>query len=191
MHRLPAIFVVGFAAFSSGCHRDMVDQARCEPYEASTFFADGRAMRPQVEGTVARGHLDDDDALISGKKAGRLVTVSPVNVDDRLLHRGQERFGIYCSVCHGLSGDGDGMIVRRGFKRPPTFHSERMRGMPIGHFFDVATHGFGAMPAYANQIPTRDRWAIAVYVRVLQLSRHAPQDQLTATERQHLEGERP
>jgi mono/diheme cytochrome c family protein len=164
----------------------MIDQPRLEPYEASSSFADGRAMRPLVEGTVARGRLAQDESLVTGRAAGKLVAVPPLPVDAALVRRGRERFEIFCAVCHGLAGHGDGMIVRRGFRQPPTYHSNRLRQLPIGHIFDVATNGFGAMPSYASQVPVRDRWAIAVYVRALQLSQFAPLDALPADEQQRL-----
>lgn len=172
----------------SGCHTDMRDQPRYEPYEASTFFANGQSSRPLVEGTVARGQLQEDDAFYRGKVDGEFVDKLPLEVDRALLDRGQQRFNIYCSMCHGPTGDGDGMIVRRGLKRPPSFHIERLRTAPAGHYFDVITHGFGVMPRYAVQIEPHDRWAITAYVRVLQLSQHAELDDLPADERTGLEG---
>lgn len=173
--------------FMSGCHSDMRDQPRYEAYEASTFFANGQSSRPLVEGTVARGQLQEDDAFYRGKVEGKFVENLPLEVDRALLERGQQRFNIYCSMCHGPTGDGDGMIVRRGLKRPPSLHIERLRTAPPGHFFDVITHGFGVMPRYAVQIDPRDRWAITAYVRVLQWSQHGEVDDLPAEERTRLE----
>ena len=156
-----------------GCHDDMYNQPRYEPLEPSSFFADGRSSRPLVPGTISRDALASDSVLATGRENGELVTELPVEVTETLIRRGQERFNIYCSVCHGRTGEGNGMIVQRGFTKPPTYHSARLRGVPIGHFFDVATHGFGRMPAYAAQVPVEDRWAIAAYIRALQLSQYA------------------
>jgi mono/diheme cytochrome c family protein len=175
----------------AGCHSDMYDQPRYEPLEKSDFFDDGRASRPVVSGTIARGELREDEAFYTGKQNGQLVVELPESlaVDLALLRRGQERFNIFCTPCHGLLGEGDGMIVRRGFRQPPTYHSQRLRGVPIGHFFDVMTNGFATMPDYAEQVPVRDRWAIAAYVRALQWSRYARPDDLDEAARQRLEKE--
>ncbi len=136
----------------------MYDQPRKEPLEASDFFDDGRASRPLVAGTIARGQLYEVDSYTTGKHDGRLVEDLPegVELNMELLRRGQQRFNIFCINCHGAIGEGDGMIVQRGYRRPPTYHSDRLRGMPIGHFFDVMTNGFGVMPDYAEQV-TRER----------------------------------
>lgn len=159
---------------ASGCDMlDMYDEARFEPLEASTFFDDGASARPLVAGTVARGDLQDDEALYTGKIDGKYVNDLPVEFNRALLVRGQERFNIYCSPCHGRLGDGSGMIVRRGFRRPPSFVStERLLNAPLGHYFDVITNGFGAMPSYASRVAPRDRWAIAAYIRALQRSQN-------------------
>jgi hypothetical protein len=183
-HICVALWLVALA----GCHTDMYDQPRHEPLERSEFFADGRASRPSVTGTVARGDLREDEAFYTGKRGGELVVEPPLKVDVVLLKRGQERFNIFCSNCHGRLGDGDGMIVRRGYTPPPTYHSDRLRGLPIGHLFDVMTNGFGRMPDYAEQIPVRDRWAIAAYVRTLQWSQYARPDELGNLGPQRLEG---
>lgn len=155
----------------------MHDQPKYIPLRQAAFFGDDRSARPIVAGTVARGHLDDDALLYTGKTGGKDADVFPFPVDDRTMARGRERFDIYCSPCHGRTGQGDGMVVRRGYRRPPTFHQDRLRDAPVGHFFDVITNGFGAMPDYAAQIRPEDRWAIIAYVRALQLSEHAaPED---------------
>ena len=176
-----------------GCHRDMYDQPRLEPLEKNTFFDDGRASRPLVEGVVEYGAIDPTNVLLTGKVNGQLTDELPpeFQLDAALLKRGEQRFNIFCSNCHGLSGDGDGMIVLRGYRKPPTYHSERLRGTPIGHFFDVATNGFGVMPSYASQIPVADRWAIAAYIRALQLTQYAKLDDLPEAERTQLENEKP
>jgi mono/diheme cytochrome c family protein len=155
------------------CQQKMADQPRYKPLQKSALFDDQRASRPLIEGTVARGHLDDDEQLYSGKLGGELATTFPFPIDGRALQRGRERYDIFCSPCHDRRGMGEGMIVRRGYRPPPSFHIERLRAAPPGHFFDVMSHGFGAMPDYAAQIPPRDRWLIAAYIRTLQLSQNA------------------
>jgi mono/diheme cytochrome c family protein len=169
----------------------MYDQPRYEPLEASTFFADGMASRQPVEGTVARGQLRDDEALSTGREGEQLVSRVPIDVDLAVLRRGRERFDIYCSRCHGLLGDGEGIVVDRGLRHPPSLHIERLRNAPAGHFFDVITHGFGAMPRYAVQIEPRDRWAIVAYVRALQLSQHAALEDVPPEERRQLQEAQP
>jgi len=158
---------------TTGCRLDMHDQPKYKPFRASKFFDDGRASRQSVAGTVARGHLEDDEWMYAGRKEGQWAAELPLPVDAALLARGRERYDIYCSPCHARTGDGDGMIVRRGYRRPPSLHDERLRAVPAGHLFDVMTRGFGAMPDYAQQIAARDRWAIVAYIRALQLSRNA------------------
>ncbi|HZT77172.1 MAG TPA: cytochrome c [Vicinamibacterales bacterium] len=158
---------------SAACRQDMHDQPKYIPLRESTFFGDERSARPLVPGTVARGQLREDALLYTGKIGDKDADVFPFPIDARVMARGQERFNIYCSPCHGRTGQGDGMVVRRGYRRPPTFHQDRLRDAPVGHFFDVITAGFGAMPDYAAQIKVEDRWAIIAYVRALQLSEHA------------------
>ncbi|MBA4106529.1 MAG: quinol:cytochrome C oxidoreductase [Pirellula sp.] len=186
----PAIAALALIALV-GCHRDMYDQPRLEPLEKNTFFDDGRASRPLVEGVVEYGAIPPDSVILTGKVNGQLTDELPpeFKLDAALLKRGEQRFNVFCSNCHGLSGDGDGMIVLRGYRKPPTYHSERLRGTPIGHFFDVATNGFGVMPSYASQIPVEDRWAIAAYIRALQLTQYAKLDDLPEAERQQLENQ--
>ena len=162
-----------FLVLAAGCRQDMHDQPKYVPLRQSSFFGDERSARPLVSGTVARGHLHDDALLYTGKINGADATVFPLVPDARVMARGQERFDIYCSPCHGRTGQGDGMVVRRGFRRPPTFHQDRLRNAPIGHLFDVITNGFGAMPDYARQVPPADRWAVVSYIRALQLSQQA------------------
>lgn len=179
---------------AAGCvQQEMANQPRYKPLSASTVFANGAASRPQVPGTVARGELQDDDAFFTGKSAGKFVTVIPARaLKDRtmseLLRRGQERFNVFCSHCHGEMGGGSGgsdemrtlvgMVVQRGFPMPPTFHQPRLRDAPDGHFFDVITNGLGRMPAHGYLIPAEDRWAIVAYIRALQLSQNAQSDEL-------------
>ncbi len=171
------------------CRQDMHNQPRLEPFEASDFFADGMASRKPVEGTVARGELRADDHLYRGVDAdGNFATTLPMPMTVDLLRRGRERYDIYCSPCHGRTGDGDGMVVRRGFKAPQSLHQDRLRESPPGYYFDVMTNGFGDMSGYAAQVPVEDRWAIAAYVQALQFSRHADQTRLAAADRAVLSG---
>jgi mono/diheme cytochrome c family protein len=151
----------------------MHDQPKYMPMQESTFFADVRSARAPVAGTVARGQLRDDELLYTGKVNGQPATVFPFPVDETVMTRGRERFDIFCAPCHSRTGQGDGMVVLRGYRRPPSLHQDRLREAPPGHFFDVITNGFGAMPEYATQVKAEDRWAIAAYVRALQLSGHA------------------
>jgi hypothetical protein len=151
----------------------MHDQPRYRPLQASAFFSDGRSARPYVEGTVARGQLNSDAVFYTGKQGDQFIDTLPFPLTRSVLERGQERFNIYCSPCHGRGGDGGGMIVQRGFSHPPDYTSDRVRSQPLGHYFDVMTNGFGAMHSYASRVEPRDRWAIAAYIRVLQVSRSA------------------
>jgi len=166
---LAGIGLVGLLALS-GCRQDMHDQPKFIPLRESDFFADHRSERPLVEGTVARGEVEDSDLLSTGMVNGELATVFPFPVTWDVMRRGQERYDIFCSPCHARTGNGDGMIVRRGFRAPPSLHVDRLRQAPVGHFFDVITNGFGAMPDYRAQVPVRDRWAIIAYIRALQAS---------------------
>jgi mono/diheme cytochrome c family protein len=157
----------------TACRQDMHDQPKYRGLRASKFFADGSSARPLVEGTVARGTLQEDEAFFTGKSEKVTVKDLPFAADEALLDRGQERFNIYCSPCHDKIGGGNGMIVQRGYRRPPTLHSDRLRQADAGYFFDVITNGFGVMPDYRAQVAPRDRWAIVAYIRALQLSQHA------------------
>ena len=178
---------VAAALLLGGCRQDMHDQPKYEPLEASELFADGAASRPPVEGTVARGLLREDSRLYRGMEAdGSFVAEIPLPVTAQMVARGRERFEIFCSPCHGRTGDGQGMIVRRGFKRPESFHVERLREVRDGYLYDVITNGFGQMSSYAVQVKPADRWAIVAYVRALQLGRRAPLEMLTAAERRRL-----
>src|SRR5262249_40182681 len=148
---------------------------------------DGRSERPLLEDTVARGHLNDDTAFYTGKGPdGKDLTVFPFPITKEVMDRGQQRFNIYCAPCHGRAGNGEGMLVQRGFRHPPTYHSDRLRQAAPGHFFDVMTNGFGAMPDLAAQIPPRDRWAIVAYIRALQLSQDASISEVPADARGQL-----
>ncbi len=174
------------AVLSSGCRQDMHDQPRLEPLEGSTVFADGRASRPQVSGTIGRGQLRTDTHLYTGKVSNQLEDRLPVALTPQLLARGQERYNIFCSPCHARSGDGNGMIVQRGMRRPPSLHIQRLREAPAGYFFDVMTNGFGTMYSYADRVPVDDRWAIVAYIRALQLSRNATLDDVPVSQRAQL-----
>jgi mono/diheme cytochrome c family protein len=174
---------------STGCElrQAMYDQQKYEPLEASRFFADGLSARPPVPGTVARGQLRADEHRYQGRVAGQPAHELPMPLTAALLARGRERYEIFCSPCHDRSGYGNGMIVQRGFKRPPSFHQDRLRQAPVGYLFDVMTNGFGAMASYASRVPVDDRWAIAAYLRALQLSQHAPYDLLPADDQRQLQ----
>jgi len=182
----------------SACRRDMQDQPKMKAYRGSTFFGDGLSARHPVEGTIPRGYLRTDTALFTGKKnkavTGSAATPTPSTTEQNAqaganaypddvetfpfpitedtVKRGQQRYDIFCSVCHGKTGFGDGMIVRRGYRRAASFHDDRLRAAPVGHFFDAITNGWGAMPSYASQIPVQDRWAIISYIRALQASQN-------------------
>ena len=174
-------------ALLAGCRQDMHDAPRYEAFEASATFPDNRVSRTPPAGTVARGWLREDDALYTGKAAGQVLDHFPFAIARADLARGQERFNIYCTPCHGKLGDGNGMVVQRGLRQAASFHQERLRQERVGYFFDVITNGFGAMPDYAAQIPVRDRWLIVAYVRALQLSQHASVDDVPADRRTELD----
>lgn len=176
------------ALFLAGCSRlDMQDQPKYKPGRASDFFADGRSDRPELDGTIARGSLNTDAAYYEGKDdAGKDIDAFPLVVDRPLIVRGQQRFDAFCSPCHGRIGNGLGMIVRRGFKQPPSYHIDRLRNAPVGHFFDVITNGYGAMLNYAQQVNVRDRWAIIAYIRALQYSQNANVNDLPAEARNRI-----
>ena len=167
-----SIVLVGALA-AAGCRQDMHNQPKYVPLRASEFFADGSSARPLVEGTIARGTLQTDESFFTGKNGTTLVSELPFPVTQAVLDRGEERFNIYCAPCHDRTGSGNGMVVQRGYRQPPSYHIDRLRTVEIGHFFDVMTNGFGAMPDYRQQISPRDRWNIAAYIRALQLSQHA------------------
>lgn len=189
--------ILSLVAIGAGCRYDMQDQPRYKAYKQSDFFADKRASRDLPQGTVPRGFLREDKALYTGKKenagqtqnqpvqtvtdaSGNTLIASfpdaieefPVPVTKELIDRGEERYKVFCIVCHGPTGNGDGMIVRRGFVKPPTYNDDRLRNAPVGHFYDVITNGQGRMNSYASQIPVADRWAIVAYIRALQISQN-------------------
>ncbi len=168
---LPAIpLLVGLTA---GCRIDMHIQPYYRTFAKSDFFADARSARMPVEGTVARGQLHEDTYFYTGKTNNQPGDYLPFPVTADVLARGRERFNINCTPCHGRVGDGNGFIPSRGFRRPPSYHIDRLRKAPLGYFFDVMTNGFGVMPEYGTQVSARDRWCIAAYIRALQLSQNA------------------
>jgi mono/diheme cytochrome c family protein len=187
--------ILSLIALTAGCRYDMQDQPRYKVYKQSDFFADKRASRDLPPGTIPRGQLRADKALYTGKKenadpnaqvqtttdaSGNTLISSfpndieefPIPVTRELVDRGEERYKVFCIVCHGPVGNGDGMIVRRGFTKPPTYNDDRLRNAPVGHFYDVITNGQGRMNSYASQIPVADRWAIVAYIRALQVSQN-------------------
>jgi mono/diheme cytochrome c family protein len=173
-----------------GCNTDMWVQPKHHPLDESELFADGQASRPLVQGTVARGHLREDGVFFTGIDNGKWVDKIPVPVTMDLLKRGQERYNIYCTPCHGQLGDGKGMIAQRGFqlKRPVgNYHTDRLRKMPVGHFYDVITNGYGAMYSYASRVEPQDRWAIVAYIKALQLAHEGTVDDLTDAQKQELD----
>lgn len=185
---IKAIFLWGVLLVVSGCAQVMGYEGKVEPLSESTFFLDNRSARPLESGIVARDLLPGDELLHTGQINGEPVDEFPFEITREVLERGQERFNIYCSPCHSHTGNGEGMIVKRGFKPPPSFHSDRLRNAPAGHYFDVITNGFGAMASYASRVPEKDRWAIIAYIRVLQLSQNATIEDVPAAERDQLEG---
>lgn len=199
---LYCLLLTAFCLLAIGCRYDMQDQPRYKAHKQSDFFPDKKAMRELPEGTVARGFLREDKAFYTGKTdtAGQttaatapnpaatpsvdasgntvvtdfsgLVNEFPVPVTEDLLNRGEERYKVFCMVCHGPVGNGDGMIVRRGYSKPPTYNDDRLRNAPVGHFYDVITNGQGKMNSYASMVPPADRWAIVAYIRALQISQN-------------------
>lgn len=171
---------------ATGCRYDMQNEPKSIPLRESMFFKNGSSARDLVQDTVARGTVDDDAAFYTGRNGTTEVDTLPFPLTAEVLDRGQQRFNIYCTPCHDMTGSANGMIVRRGYKQPPSYHIDRLRAAPIGHFFYVMTNGFGAMPDYKVQIMPRDRWAIAAYIRALQLSQHATLADVPQGDRQKL-----
>lgn len=180
------VLLLALLAFPA-CRQKMANQARYDPLEASDFFADGMSARPRIAGTVARGEISGNPYFDTGKVNGQIADGFPMPVTLDVVNRGQDRFDIYCAQCHGRVGDGNGMIPSRGYRRPPSFHTETLRKAPTGHFFDVMTNGFGAMPPYGTMIPPQDRWAIAAYIKALQLSQNATVADIPVAERAKLD----
>ena len=165
---------------AASCRQDMHDQPRFEPMEVNDFFSDGRASRPEVSGAVARGELRADAHFYEGKLNGELAEALPFPMTREVVERGRERYDIYCSPCHGRVGDGRGAVAQRGFEDPPptSYHIERLRSAPLGHFYDVITNGSGRMLSFNDRVKPRDRWAIASYIRALQVSQAVSMEQL-------------
>lgn len=191
------ILASALVSMLTACRQDMHNQPRYKPLAASSFFADGLSARMVVDGTVAWGRssveppdpqfLRLDPARYTGKVGTEYVDYFPFPITKADLDRGQARFNIYCSPCHSRIGDGNGMVVRRGFRQAASYHTERLIKAPVGHFFDVITNGFGAMPSYAARVEPDDRWRIAAYIRVLQLSQNAPLDLVPTDKRGDLD----
>lgn len=183
--------VLLFCLAITGCRKGMVDQQKLKPLAEADFFADARGSRQPPPHTIAREQLREDEQFYTGKIGDQLAATFPMPVTRETLARGRERFEIYCTACHGLTGAGDGMIVQRGFPPPPSLHEARLRNAPPGHFFDVITNGYGVMYSYAARVSPEDRWAIAAYIRALQLSQHALPADASAGEQQKLEAAQP
>lgn len=179
--------MVSLTLLAAGCRQDMHDAPRYEPLEASAFFPNGQSARTLVANTVPRGQLREDRHLYEGIVDGKPAETFPFPITADVMQRGHERFNVFCSPCHGRTGEGNGMIVQRGFRQPPSMHDDRLRNAPVGYFFDVMTHGFGAMQDYSAQVPVADRWAIAAYIRALQLSQRATVDDVPADRRADLD----
>lgn len=182
--------LAGAVLLATACTQQMAQQPSYRPYQPSSFFADGTSARSLPADTVARGHLQADTLLFTGRTTdGHDATEFPFPVTRDVLERGRQRFEVDCVPCHGYTGAANGMVVQRGFTPPPTFHSDRLRQAPVGHFFQVITNGFGAMPEYATQVSVRDRWAIVAYIRALQLSQSAPLDAVPPDARASLDAQ--
>ena len=184
-------FLLVAALLSSGCRRDMFEQPYSKPLKRSALFQDGMASRPLPAHTVAQGQLQADRAFYTGKIGTNLLASFPLPITREVLERGRERYEIYCAPCHSRTGEGNGMIVQRGFPRPPSYHIDRLRQAPIGHVYDVITQGYGIMYSYAARVSPADRWAIAAYIRALQLSQHAALTDVPEPKRAELETARP
>jgi mono/diheme cytochrome c family protein len=183
--------VLGLLFVSAGCRLDMHVQPRYNPYDPTDFFGDGQSARLPVPGTFPRGELTlgPRELLYTGKVGGQPSEAFPDPVTKEIVERGRERYNVFCSPCHGFSGEGDGMIVQRGFRHPPSLHDDRLRTAPAGHYFDVITNGLGVMYPYGYRVPPRDRWAIIAYIRALQLSRQVPIADVPDAERAKLTGQ--
>ena len=184
--RMSACATIAAMLLLTACRQDMQNEPRYKPLASSDFFADQRSARPQVEGTVARGHLHIDEARYTGKMDGEDIDQFPIPIAKADIERGETRFNVYCTPCHGRLGDGNGMVVLRGFRQPPSYYSDRLRSAPVGHFFDVVTNGFGSMASYASRIQTDDRWRLIAYIRALQLSESASINDVPQDQRQNL-----
>jgi mono/diheme cytochrome c family protein len=180
--RIAAALSLASVVVLAGCRQDMQDQPKFFPQRGTTFYADGRSVRPQVANTVARGQLHDDSYFYTGMMNGQEGAAMPFPVTMEVLQRGQERYNIYCSACHSRVGNGAGMIVQRGYSKAGNFHTARLEAAPLGHFFNVMTNGYGSMPDYAAQLTPADRWAVVAYIKALQLSQDAKESDVAAGE---------
>src|SRR5262249_3421533 len=188
------LLALGAMAMITGCRQDMQNQPKFIPLRSSEFFPDQRSARYPVPGTVPRldnpqwdaAQLDPASYFLTGKHGNAFGNELPFPLTRQVLARGQNRYNIYCTPCHALVGDGNGMIVQRGFKHPPSFHQQRLRNAPVGYFYDVISNGLGAMPDYASQLKPADRWAVAAYLRALQLSQNANEGDVAAADKDKL-----
>jgi cytochrome c553 len=185
---LALLSILALLLLGAGCAPNMSEQPRYNPLAPSDFFPDGRSGRPAVPGTVPHGMQPLDPSFYTGKRNGEEVERMPVPITREMLARGREHFDIFCSPCHGRGGNGEGMIVMRGFRQPPSYHLQRLRDAPDGHFFAVMTQGFGEMASYANRVDPADRWAITAYIRALQFSQTATLEDVPSPERGRLLG---
>lgn len=188
--RRAAVALVALLGLTFGaCRQDMHDQPKYEVYEASAFFEDGSAARVPPENTVARGFVREADAYHTGydEATDELVGEIPMALSLEVLEEGRRRYDGFCAPCHDRVGTGRGMVVRRGYKQPPSFHIDRLVEAPAGHFFDAMTIGFGQMPSYAGQVKVEDRWAIVAYIRALQLAQRAPLAELSPEDRRRVQ----
>ena len=183
---LKSLVIVAAVFLLAGCRRDMFNQPKSNPLRESDSFSDGVASRPIPPHTIDRSVLVENEAFYTGMNGSNLVAEIPLPVTRELLDRGRERFEINCVPCHGETGDGNGMVVRRGFPSPPSYHIDRLREAPVGHFFDVMTRGYGVMYSQASHVTVEDRWAIASYIRALQLSQQAKVADLSPAEASQL-----
>lgn len=187
LNRIGIMLVI--VVVTAGCElrQAMYNQARLKPLAASDFFKDGQGSRPLVVGTIPYGHLEEDDLFYRGTLNGKQSEVFPFAITEADLNAGRTQYEIFCSVCHGYSGNANGMIVQRGFKPPPSLHEDRLREAPVGYIFSVITNGFNVMPAYGKMIPHKERWQIIAYVRALQASQHMKAADLSPEERSKLD----
>jgi len=180
LNKLVAFGALAATLILAGCRQDMQDEPKFFPQRGTSFYADGRSVRPQVANTVARNQLHENEYFYTGLINGKEGDGMPFPVTMEVLERGQERYNIYCTPCHSRVGNGEGMIVQRGYEKAGNFHTARLEAAPLGHFFHVMTNGYGAMPDYSAQVAPVDRWAIVAYIRALQLSQKATQADVAA-----------
>ena len=185
--KLRALLITLGLLLLNGCSQQMGNQPHVRPLEQSSVFRDGQSARPLVPGTMPSGFTRTNHRIDAAPSFDPNTDSLPFALTQEMLYRGRERYNIYCSACHAQTGDGNGIIVQRGFSKPPSYYESRLREAPLGHFYDVITNGFGAMASYAVQVEPKDRWAIAAYIRTLQASRSATIDDVPAEKRSELE----